>query len=93
MEFPRVSAALGAPVQEKLAGLPDGAQAQPTVGFSANTASVSEDAGSIDLTLTLSPAQTTDVAVIVKTVTNTASQGDQTGTDVSGRRLSAAIRG
>ena len=56
-----------------LAGLPAGAQAQPTVGFSASTASVWEDAGSIDLTLTLSPAQATDVEVIVKTVPNTAS--------------------
>ena len=74
-----------------LAGLPDGALAQPTVGFSANTASVSEDAGSIDLTLTLSPAQTTDVAVVVKTVPNTASQGDRTGTDGHGNPVYATV--
>ena len=74
-----------------LAGLPDGALAQPTVGFSASTASVSEDAGSIDLTLTLSPAQTTDVAVVVKTVPNTASQGDRTGTDGHGNPVYATV--
>ena len=74
-----------------LAGLPAGAQAQPTVGFSANTASVWEDAGSIDLTLTLSPAQTTDVAVVVKTVPNTASQGDRTGTDGGGNPVYATV--
>ena len=74
-----------------LAGLPAGAQAQPTVGFSASTASVWEDAGSIDLTLTLSPAQTTDVAVVVKTVPNTASQGDQTGTDGHGNPVYATV--
>ena len=74
-----------------LAGLPAGAQAQPTVGFSANTASVWEDAGSIDLTLTLSPAQTTDVAVVVKTVPNTASQGDRTGTDGDGNPVYATV--
>ena len=74
-----------------LAGLPAGAQAQPTVGFSASTASVWEDAGSIDLTLTLSPAQTTDVAVVVKTVPNTASQGDRTGTDGHGNPVYATV--
>ena len=74
-----------------LAGLPAGAQAQPTVGFSASTASVWEDAGSIDLTLTLSPAQTTDVAVVVKTVPNTASQGDRTGTDGDGNPVYATV--
>ena len=74
-----------------LAGLPDGALAQPTVGFSASTASVWEDAGSIDLTLTLSPAQTTDVEVIVKTVPNTASQGDRTGTDGDGNPVYATV--
>ena len=74
-----------------LAGLPAGALAQPTVGFSANTASVWEDAGSIDLTLTLSPAQATDVAVIVKTVPNTATQGDQTGTDGHGNPVYATV--
>ena len=74
-----------------LAGLPAGALAQPTVGFSANTASVWEDAGSIDLTLTLSPAQTTDVAVVVKTVPNTASQGDRTGTDGHGNPVYATV--
>ena len=74
-----------------LAGLPDGALAQPTVGFSASTASVWEDAGSIDLTLTLSPAQTTDVAVVVKTVPNTASQGDRTGTDGDGNPVYATV--
>ena len=74
-----------------LAGLPTGAQAQPTVGFSANTASVWEDAGSIDLTLTLSPAQATDVEVIVKTVPNTASQGDRTGTDGHGNPVYATV--
>ena len=74
-----------------LAGLPAGAQAQPTVGFSASTASVWEDAGSIDLTLTLSPAQTTDVEVIVKTVPNTASQGDRTGTDGHGNPVYATV--
>ena len=74
-----------------LAGLPAGAQAQPTVGFSASTASVWEDAGSIDLTLTLSPAQATDVEVIVKTVPNTASQGDRTGTDGHGNPVYATV--
>ena len=74
-----------------LAGLPDGALAQPTVGFSASTASVWEDAGSIDLTLTLSPAQATDVEVIVKTVPNTASQGDRTGTDGDGNPVYATV--
>ncbi len=74
-----------------LAGLPAGAQAQPTVGFSASTASVWEDAGSIDLTLTLSPAQATDVAVVVKTVPNTASQGDRTGTDGDGNPVYATV--
>ena len=74
-----------------LAGLPAGALAQPTVGFSASTASVWEDAGSIDLTLTLSPAQATDVAVIVKTVPNTASQGDRTGTDGHGNPVYATV--
>ena len=74
-----------------LAGLPAGALAQPTVGFSASTASVWEDAGSIDLTLTLSPAQTTDVAVVVKTVPNTASQSDRTGTDGDGNPVYATV--